>query len=146
MIRPYIDSDKNTLLELITLNIPKYFETSEKEDFNDYLNHQREDYFVLEEDGKIVGSGGINYFLKSNSARISWDIIHPNFHGKGLGKKLTLFRINLLKKNPNIHFVIVRTSQHVFQFYEKMGFELEKVDKNFWAEGFDLYQMRLEFQ
>jgi len=35
----------------------------------------------------------------------------------------------------------VRTSQFVYGFYEKHGFELKKVVKNYWAQGFDLYDM-----
>jgi ribosomal protein S18 acetylase RimI-like enzyme len=37
---------------------------------------------------------------------------------------------------------MVRTSQHAWRFFEKMGFELQKTEKNFWAPGFDLYQMK----
>ena len=42
--------------------------------------------------------------------------------------------------------IIVRTSQLAYQFYGKVGFELEKVEKDFWAAGFDLYLMRLELE
>ena len=34
------------------------------------------------------------------------------------------------------------TSQHAYQFYEKMGFELEKIEKEYWAKNFDLYIMQ----
>ena len=38
----------------------------------------------------------------------------------------------------------LRTTQLAFQFYEKMGFELDKTKKDFWAKGFDLYQMKMK--
>lgn len=98
----------------------------------------------MEDHGKIIGSGGINYFADAKLARISWDIIHPDFQGKGIGKELTLYRIDQIRKNPQISLIVVRTTQLVYQFYRKMGFELEKVEQDFWAKGFDLYQMTLE--
>ncbi|MHA7057839.1 hypothetical protein ACWGOQ_0011500 [Aquimarina sp. M1] len=34
---------------------------------------------------------------------------------------------------------VVRTSQFASKFYEKMGFALVKIEKDFWVDGFDLY-------
>ena len=118
----------------------------EEKEFIEYLDHLREDYFVFEENGVVIGCGGINYFLKDNSARISWDMIHPDFHGRGIGKKLTLHRINKIKENPNINLIAVRTSQLAYKFYGKMGFELKSVEKDFWAEGLDLYLMEMNLK
>ena len=56
---------QRTSLETIALlrqNTPAYFDPSEEADFNHYLDVEREDYFVYEEEGRIVGAGGINYF------------------------------------------------------------------------------------
>jgi N-acetylglutamate synthase-like GNAT family acetyltransferase len=83
----------------LRLNTPAYFAPSEENDFIDYLENEVEDYFVLEENGKIVGCGGINYWEHGTVARISWDIVHPDQQGKGIGKKLTLFRIEEIKKS-----------------------------------------------
>lgn len=146
MIRPYTTHDKPELIRLLKLNIPQYFAASEITDFTEYLDRQLEEYFVVEEGGDIIGSGGINYFWDSRLARISWDIIHPDYHGKGYGTKLTLYRINLLQNNPAIDIIVVRTTQLVYKFYEKAGFRLEKTEKDFWAKGFDLYQMRMDLQ
>ncbi len=128
---------------MLKLNIPYYFAQSEESDFTAYLDNHAEDYFVVEENGQLIGSGGINYFVDDRLARISWDIIHPDFHGKGIGRKLTQYRIDHIKKNPDISVIVVRTTQLVYQFYQKLGFGLEKTEKDFWAEGFDLYQMTL---
>ena len=143
MIRSYIKADKGKVLELLKLNTPLYFDESEESDLVEYLEVYLEDYFVVEESGKVIGSGGINYFPEKGEARISWDIIHPDYQGKGIGKELTFHRIEHVKKNPAIHLLIVRTTQLVYKFYEKMGFELEKTEKDFWAKGFDLYQMKM---
>jgi len=32
----------------------------------------------------------------------------------------------------------------VYKFYEKIGFELDKVEKDFRAKNFDLYQMQMK--
>lgn len=144
MIRPYTNKDQEQLVELLRLNTPQFFHPEEEEDFIEYLQHHSQHYFVVENSSMLIGSGGINYFNDEKLARISWDIIHPDFQGKGIGKKLTLYRIDQIKKNPEVSLVVVRTTQLVYKFYQKIGFELEKIEKDFWAEGFDLYQMKLE--
>lgn len=47
VIRSYKSSDKLALLNLIDLNTPKYFALAEKADFENYLENERELYFVL---------------------------------------------------------------------------------------------------
>lgn len=144
MIRRYTPHDKTALLELIQLNIPQYFDPAEADDFSKYLDEEVEDYFVVEDQGIIIGAGGINYFPAKRLARISWDIIHPDAQGKGIGAALTQHRIEHILKNPGMDHIVVRTSQLAYGFYQKQGFELEKIEKDFWAEGYDLYQMILE--
>lgn len=144
MIRTYIPEDKAELIELIRLNTPQYFDTSEEDYLNNYLENERETYFVVEQDNKIVGCGGINYENNSTIGIISWDIIHPKFQGKGIGKKLLLHRINVLKKDDQVNLIRVRTSQHTDKFYAKCGFSLEFITKDYWAKGFDLYQMKID--
>ncbi len=142
MIRAYSNKDDSKLVELVRKNTPTYFDPSEEIDFKNYLRKELEDYFVYEQNFEIIGAGGINYFPKEKLARISWDIVEPKCQGKGIGKELTQYRLNHLSRNKNIDSIVVRTTQLTYQFYEKMGFELEKVEKDFWAKNFDLYQMR----
>jgi [ribosomal protein S18]-alanine N-acetyltransferase len=144
MIRNYTKKDKSTLIELLRQNTPEYFDLSEERDFIQYLDHQVEDYFVYEEHSKIIGAGGINYFIEEKSARISWDMIALKSQSRGVGKKITLHRINLLMRNPKIDIITVRTSQHAYKFYEKMGFELVKITNDYWAKNFDLYLMQMK--
>jgi ribosomal protein S18 acetylase RimI-like enzyme len=92
-------------------------------------------------DDLIVGSGGINYFPAEKTARLSWDIIHPDYQNRGLGKMLTQHRVGEITQNPGIEKIRVPASQLAYQFYKKVGFKLNTVEKNFWAEGIDLYDM-----
>ncbi len=144
MIRPYTPSDKSSVLSLVRLNTPEFFHPSEVEDLSVYLENELEDYFVVEEEGKVVAAGGINYFPESKSARISWDVVSPNFHGKGIGAKLTKFRVDHAFSKNGVQTIVVRTSQMVYRFYEKQGFVLESIEKDYWAEGYDLYLMRFK--
>lgn len=142
-IRKYGPADKLAILNLISLNIPTFFDTSEKKFLENYLDKEIEDYFVVEKENQIVGSGGINYFPEDRKARIAWDMIHPDFQGKGIGTELLKHRINYIKNQKAINTIIVRTSQLAFKFYEKNNFKLVKIKKNYWADGFDLYLMEI---
>ncbi len=138
----YVPGYKEALLSLLRLNTPLYFHPSEEKDFIHYLNHETESYYVVALNGVIVGCGGINYFSEEQNARLSWDIVHPAYQGKGIGRKLTAHRINKIANTPGIETIVVRTTQLVYPFYEKLGFVLERSEKDYWAPGLDLYQLK----
>jgi ribosomal protein S18 acetylase RimI-like enzyme len=143
MIREFRAEDTSALIQLFRLNTPTYFDVSEEAGYLIYLEKETEDYFVVEKDNQIIGTGGINYVPDRNEAVISWDILHPDYQGKGIGSKLLQFRIDLVRSNPSYSSLMVRTSQLTFKFYQKNGFDLEKVVEDYWAPGFDLYQMKM---
>lgn len=140
-IREYKATDKSYLMNLLELNTPKYFANEERIDFEKYLENERELYCVLLYDEKIVGCGGINFDDNNTTGKISWDILHPEYQGKSLGTKLLKHRIEKLKSMDTILKIQVRTSQLAYRFYEKQGFELKEIKKDYWAKGFDLYSM-----
>lgn len=142
MIRKYKATDKEQVLELLRLNTPRYFAPSEEEDLSLYLDEDSEHYLVVEENGKIIGAGGYNFFPEEGLARLSWDVIHPHAQGTGIGSSLTRFRITQIRKYSSVKEIQVRTSQHTHKFYEKMGFSTFKKVKDFWTPGFDLVDMR----
>lgn len=146
MIREYKSIDKNVVLELIRLNIPKYFASSEEDDFSRYLDSEIELYYVLLFDKKLVGCGGINFSDNRMTGKISWDILHPEYQGKSLGTYLLEYRIKKLKSIDSVQRITVRTSQLAYKFYEKRGFELLEVKKDYWARGFDMYRMEYKIQ
>ncbi len=143
MIRAYSQQDFEAVVGLFEANSPTFFDSSEKQDFVHYLLHEREDYFVVEKENNIIGAGGVNYpSNKYPNTSLSWGMIHPKFHRKGIGRKLTIYRLKHLQKQ-NISNVVVRTSQLTAVFYEKLGFKQTKVKKDYWAKGLDLYQMEI---
>ena len=140
-IREYEANDKNDLINLIRLNTPEFFATDEEKDLNKYLETERELYYVLLYDGKIVGCNGINLADEETIGKISWDIFHPDYQGKSFGTKLLKHRIDKLNSISSIQKITVRTSQVAYKFYEKQGFELFEIKKDYWADGFDMYNM-----
>lgn len=145
-IRSYQPEDINSVLAIFDELCPEYFAQEEKQDLIEYLSHKREAYFVVQENNskKIVGSGGFNLIENNSIARLSWDMIHPNFHGQKLGTFLINFRISKLRLLSNQLKITVRTSQMAYKFYASCGFLLKEIEKDYWAKGFDLYYMELE--
>lgn len=141
VIREYEQTDKEAVMNLIRLNTPEYFAPAEEVDLSDYLENERELYYVLLFDGKIVGCGGINFANDGKIGKLSWDIFHPDYQGKSLGSQLLKYRMDKLKSIDGIQKITVRTSQVAYKFYEKQGFELTEIKKDYWAKGFDMYRM-----
>ena len=141
IIRNYTHSDKESVLKLVQLNTPKYFAESEENDLENYLQNEIDLYYVLEVEGKVMGSGGINFDDSMTIAVLSWDIIDPEYHGKSFGSQLLNFRMEQINKIKSIQKIIVRTSQLTYQFYEKQGFKIVEIHKDYWSKGFDMYFM-----
>lgn len=143
-IRAYSKEDKLQVINLLRLNTPQYFATEEESDFDNYLDNEIELYYILKYKNVIVGCGGINFAENNTVGKISWDILHPDYQGKSLGTHLLKHRIDKLKSMADILKITVRTSQFVYKFYEKQGFEVKHTIKDYWAKGFDLYSMEYE--
>jgi N-acetylglutamate synthase-like GNAT family acetyltransferase len=146
LIRHYEAQDKSILIDLLRVNTPKYFGVEEEIDFVRYLESEIESYFVIEKNQQIVGCGGINLNLEKQFGIISWGMIHPDFFGQKLGSQLLEYRISFLKNNYNLQKIIVRTSQLVFPFYQKHGFELKEIHPDYWSKGIDMYLMEMELR
>ncbi|TKB96771.1 GNAT family N-acetyltransferase [Pedobacter cryophilus] len=141
IISEYQRINQKEIIELLRYNTPKYFSPNEEKDLIYYLNHHAHHYYVLEVDQLIVGAGGFNLTDDKETAKISWDILHPQYQGKGFGTELTKFRIQKIKEIKSVKTISVRTSQLVYKFYEKFGLETKEIIKDFWDDGFDLYRM-----
>lgn len=141
MIRPFKISDKKQLVDIFTLNTPKYFAPEEVQDFEAYLAQQGDTYFTVEHQNEIVGGVGCYVKESDKSGRITWIFFHPNSSGNGLGTKAVTHCLNMLKLNPRVEKLVVTTSQLAYKFFGKFGYKLIKTEKDYWGKGLDLYLM-----
>ena len=144
VIRTAQKQDFKFLSKIFSLNVPKYFDKKELDDFKKYFNSKNlESYFIIESQGKVVGGGGYAY-ENMKTARICWLFIDPNYHGFGFGKKLVNYCIKILKNNRKLNVIEVETSNLTYKFYEKLNFKIEYIKKDYWPNNDDLYFMKID--
>ena len=144
VIRSAQKQDFKILSKIFSLNVPKYFDKKELNDFKKYFNSKNlESYFIIESQGKVVGGGGYAY-KNMKTARICWLFIDPSYHGFGFGKKLVNYCIKILKNNRRLNVIEVETSNLTYKFYEKLNFKIEYIKKDYWPNNDDLYFMKID--
>ena len=144
VIRSAQKQDFKFLSKIFSLNVPKYFDKKELNDFKKYFNSKNlESYFIIESQGKVVGGGGYAY-ENMKTARICWLFIDPSYHGFGFGKKLVNYCIKILKNNRKLNVIEVETSNLTYKFYEKLNFKIEYIKKDYWPNNDDLYFMKID--
>jgi len=143
MIRPYQPTDQEHLLAIFKLNVPKYFDPKEVKDFEEYLAQKATTYLTIEVDNKIVGGTGYYINESDRSGRITWIFFDPDYTGQGLGRKAAEHCLTLLRKEDNVEKFVVTTSQLAFKFFEKFGYVVKRIEKDYWGEGLDLYEMEM---
>ena len=144
VIRKAQKQDFKFLSKIFSLNVPKYFDKKELDDFKEYFNSKNLDsYFIIEYQGKVLGGGGYAY-ENIKTARICWLFIEPNYQGMGFGKKLVNYCIKILKNNRKLNVIEVETSNLTYKFYEKLNFKIEYIKKDYWPNNDDLYFMKID--
>ena len=144
VIRAAQKQDFKFLSKIFSLNVPKYFDKKELDDFKKYFNSKNlESYFIIESQGNVVGGGGYAY-ENMKTARICWLFIDPDYHGLGFGKKLVNYCIKILKNNRRLNLIEVETSNLTYKFYEKLNFKIEYIKKDYWPNNDDLYFMKID--
>ena len=154
IIREFVKADKEECIKAFKSNVPVYFTEDEVNDFERFLDTystqlikttiRRTYYYVVVLDAKIIGSGGFGDKENNGVISLAWGLIHTNYHKKGFGKKLFLYRLEKLKHlyvNPQ---VVLDTTQHTYTFFEKMGFVITKITEDFYTKGMHRYDMILE--
>jgi ribosomal protein S18 acetylase RimI-like enzyme len=146
LFRSYKPADKQKLLAIFKLNVPLYFHPKEAQDFKKYLAANGATYLTIELDNEIVGGTGYQIENNNTIGQVTWIFLHPECKGLGIGRQSVEHCVKLFKSRPTVQKAVVTTSQHAFKFFEKSGFHLIKIEKNYWAQGLDLYVMELKFR
>ena len=149
-VRAYQLNDKQAVLQLLALNTPKYFDPSEATGFANYLDNEAERYFVAEQDGNIVGCGGYNTQTTDGAdVRICWDIIHPDYQGKGYARKLMDFVEDMARTKvaTSVRLDTFSRNKRNQKFYEQRGYH--RLDDIYFPlqsdHPFHCYELVIEF-
>jgi len=143
-IRIASPKDLNCLIEIFTLNIPKYFHEKESIDFKKYfISKNIENYFFIISKGKILGAAGYAHENKE-TANICWVFVDPSYHNNGFGTKLVNHCMDILKTNEKVNTIQLECSNITYKFYEKLGFKIKYIKKEYWLNKDDLYFMTMD--
>ena len=88
------------------------------------LKDKKQFNIILEDEGKIIGFASAK-ILPRKRGRLEFVYITKKFRGKGFAKKLTLLRMNWLKKNKikDIEMSVYVKNKPSIILHEKLGFK-----------------------
>lgn len=152
IIRPYTPADKPGCIAAFKSNMPRFFAPEELEDYDSWLNalaergeraHENgiENYYVVEENGEVIGCGGFFADPVKQEAFMAWGLISNAHHKRGLGKELFRYRINAVRSICPQCTIILDTTQHSYLFFEKFGFRVTKITQDSYGPGLHRYDM-----
>lgn len=130
------------MLEIFRLNVPFFFDVKEVRDIEEYLDRHHGTYFVVAENGEIIGAGGY-HFPDDSTGRLSWIFFDPGYRGRGMGGLLVHRCLAEIRKNKNVTRIVVETSQLTFRFFQTFGLAVEKIERDYWGKGLDLVVMSM---
>ena len=140
-VRPYSPADRAACLAVFDSNTPRFFNPSERPDFEKFLDAVDSPYFVMEHEGAIAGSGGYAIADDTSLASLVWGMVRADLHKLGLGRFLLMYRLREITKAGGVQLVRLGTSQHTAPFFEKQGFKVTGIRKDGYASGMDRVEM-----
>jgi N-acetylglutamate synthase-like GNAT family acetyltransferase len=143
-LRLFQPHDRAACLALFDSNAPPFFAPEERPDFERFLNHPPETYFVVEDrPGRVVACGGFAANPSAGLGELTWGMVARTEHGKGIGRFLLRARLLLLAQRHEIARVRLDTSQHTRGFFERDGFVVVSHTPDGYAPGLHRYEMTL---
>jgi putative acetyltransferase len=134
-IRPVQSPDSPAIANIIRTVMPEFgasgkgfaIHDSEVDDIYTYYNQPRCAYFVCEQDGKIIGGGGVAPLLGGdpNICELKKMYFLPEGRGKGLGQQV-LSKCLDAARQIGFHVCYLETfntMKNAMQLYEKNGFQ-----------------------
>jgi ribosomal protein S18 acetylase RimI-like enzyme len=147
LYRAYTPADRAACLAIFDSNRDRFFSDGDCADFEKFLDAPPGFYGVLcDDDGMVVGCGGIVVCDDGKAAVLTWGMVYADRHRQGLGKALTLARLEKLADFPCVEKVTMHTSQETIGFYLRMGFRLERQIPDGYRTGLDRCDLVKEVQ
>jgi glucosamine-phosphate N-acetyltransferase len=128
-------SEKN-ILELKELYLTLNSDLSNN--FLDDLDEIKDNIYILMLENKIIGCGTILFEKKiihkgKKVAHIEDVVIHSDFQGNGLGKKLINYFIHL-SKEKDCYKIILDCKLDLLNFYQKLGFDHKNIQMSLYFD------------
>ena len=142
--RPYTPADRAACLAVYDSLAERFFSPGDREQLAAFLDAPQGFFGVLcEDDGAVVGCGGIGSRDEGWTAVLTWGMVRADRHGHGLGRALGLARLLRLGEMPEVTRVTLNTSNEAVGFFEKLGFRVVKVTPDGYRAGLDRYDLEL---
>ena len=143
-VRAYVSADRDVCLAIFDGNTPRFFGAGERPSFAAFLERPVGTFLVLcEEDGAVVGCGGVAVRNDRRTAYMVWGMIRPDRELMGHGRSLALARLKAVAAMPEVDKLALDTSQEAVGFYEKLGFKLVRHTPDHYAPGLHRHDMEL---
>ena len=141
-VRPYRAQDFDACMTVFDSNRPKYFSADERLQFAAFLRQLPGPYLVVEDGaGRVVGCGGYAIDPETGVASFCWGMVERSLHGQGIGKRLSLARLENIHRQPGVRGVRLDTGHHTRGFYENLGFRVTSIEKDGYWPGLDRCEM-----
>ncbi len=129
MIRKFYESDMDSVLNIWLSASIKAHDFVEASFWESQVDNMRNIYipasetYVYENDSKIVG------FYALNENNLEAIFVHPEFHGKGIGKQLIT---HAKKHRVRLTLTVYKENEASYQFYLSQGFKVisEQADEH----------------
>jgi GNAT superfamily N-acetyltransferase len=143
-IRRYLEPDREHCLAVFDSNVPEEFSAGERSEYEAYLDGLPGPYWVIEEQWRIIGCGGVALEPDGTTASLCWGMVLRRRQGEGWGGDLLEARLAWVRRETDRRQVVVRTSEGVRGFFERYGFEVDSVVENGIGPGRDCLEMTLD--
>ena len=122
-IRHYRETDRKAVLAAFRSNVPYHFPASEAAWLRSALDEPDGPFFVVLDDGELVGFGGYELSSFYNLATFVFGLARADRHGTGIGRVLLAYRLlHMANRKLRPRYVTVDTHPHTAGFFERCGF------------------------
>lgn len=92
-----------------------------------YLQSKPQETWVFERNNQIMATGSILWETKwihhgATAAHIEDIVVHPDYQGQGIGKKLILHLIQRCREKQGVYKILLDCDDKNVLFYQKCGF------------------------
>lgn len=144
LLRAYSPADRQSCLRVFASNIPDSFLESERADYAAFLDELPGPYFVVQDDdGEVVACGGFAVDPGTRQADLCWGMVRRDLHRRGIGDLLLRERLSRITSHVDVDAVRLDTTQFTHAYYERVGFQVQRVTPDGYGPGMHRYDMLL---